>query len=478
MVAVMTAMFLSALDQTIVATALPRIVKDLDGLEHLSWVFTAYMLTSTITVPIYGRLSDLYGRKLFFLISIVIFLVGSALCGLSQNMTELIIFRGLQGIGGGAIMTNAFAIIADLFTPIERGKWQGLMGGVFGLSSVIGPFLGGWMTDHLSWRWNFYINMPLGALALLGIVLWLPKIVHESKEKSLDILGAIYLAMGLTALLLGLVWGGTVYPWGSEQIVLLFGFAFLALSFFVSIERIVKMPILPLELFKEPIFSVSSVLTFFLGVGMFGVISYIPLFAQKVMGITATDSGTVLSPMTLGMIFSSVLSGQILSRTGRYKWMAVLGMIISPIAIFTLSTMDATTSSWGLAARMVAVGVGIGLTMPILNIAVQNAFDRSKTGVVTASVQLFRSIGGTVGVTLLGTVFNDGMARSNGDMAQSLSRVFLVGSVMMVIAFFVSLFLKEIPLKRPEKSTGLEEAGKELAVEEGQSSATGEPSFF
>lgn len=478
MIAVMLGMFLAALDQTIVATALPRIVSDFNALGHLSWVLTAYMLTSTIVVPIYGRLSDLYGRKGFFLASIVIFLVGSALCGAAQDMTQLIIFRALQGIGGGAIMTNAFAIVGDLFTPVERGKWQGIMGGVFGLSSVVGPLLGGWMTDHLSWRWNFYINMPLGVLAMLGIFLWLPKIVHPAKEKSIDIFGSIYLAMGLTALLLALVWGGNTYPWGSEEVVLMFGFAFLALSFFFSIEKMVKMPVLPLDLFKEPVFSVSILMTFFLGMGMFGVISYIPFFAQKVMQITATNSGTLLSPMMVGLICASILSGQILSRTGRYKALAVLGMIISPIAMFSLSTMDADTSSWGLAARMIGVGAGIGFSMPILNIAVQNAFDRSRIGVVTASVQLFRSIGGTVGVTLMGAVFNDGMTRYNGDMAHALQNVFLLSTGVMLVGMLISFFLKELPMRSPEKSHGLEEAGKELAVEEGNAMPQNEPSFF
>lgn len=309
MVAVMMAMFLSALDQTIVSTAMATIVKDFNALEHLSWVFTAYMLTSTISVPIYGRFSDIYGRKGFFLGSIVIFLVGSALCGLSQNMTQLILFRALQGIGGGALMTNAFAIIADLFTPQERGRWQGLMGGVFGLASVFGPLLGGWLTDNVSWRWTFYINMPLGLLALTAIWLLLPKVKSTIKDKTLDYLGAFYLSLGLAALLLGVTWGGNEYPWGSVEILVLLAFAVVTLTFFGSVETYAKNPVLPLGLFKNSTFSITIVLVFLMGMGMFGVISFIPLFAQQVIGVSATNSGVIMFPMMGGMIGASVLGG-------------------------------------------------------------------------------------------------------------------------------------------------------------------------
>lgn len=476
MVAVMMTMFLAALDQTIVSTALPTIVKEFNALEHLSWVFTAYMLASTITVPIYGKLSDLYGRKGFYLASIIIFLAGSALCGLSQNMTQLIIFRAIQGIGGGAMMTNSFAIIADLFTPAERGKWQGLMGGIFGLSSIFGPFIGGWLSDNLSWRWNFYVNMPLGVVAFLGIVFLLPKIKSAVKDKSIDFFGALYLAMGLISLLLALVWGGTQYAWDSEEILLLFGFSLLSLSFFASVESLVKNPILPLNLFKNRVFSISVLITFLTGMGMFGVISYIPLFAQKVIGITATNSGTILFPMMLGMILASAVSGQIISRTKKYKFLAIFGTFVITVAMLWLSTMDASTTQSELILRMVCAGIGLGITMPIFNIAVQNAFDRSKIGVVTASMQLFRSIGGTVGIAIFGGVLNLYMSNHNGDLAGAIGQVFHISIFFIGAAFLISFFLKEIPLQTHEKQRGtLQEAGVELAVDEGNFSAKNEP---
>lgn len=476
MMAVMMTMFLAALDQTIVSTALPIIVKEFNALEHLSWVFTAYMLSSTVTVPIYGKLSDLYGRKGFYLASILIFLTGSALCGLSQNMTQLIIFRAIQGIGGGAMMTSSFAIIADLFTPAERGKWQGLMGGVFGLSSVFGPLIGGWLADNLSWRWDFYVNMPLGVLALLGIIFLLPKIKSSVKDKSIDFFGALYLAMGLISLLLALVWGGTQYAWNSEEILLLFGLSFLSLSFFASVESLVKNPILPLNLFKNRVFSVSILLSFLTAMGVFGVISYIPLFAQKVIGITATDSGTILIPMMAGMIFASVVSGQIISRTKKYKFLAILGTLVVTLSMVWLSTMTAATTQGELMLRMVCTGLGMGLTVPIFNIAVQNAFDHSQIGVVTASTQLFRSIGGTVGIAIFGGILNSYMSAHPEDLAGAIAQVFHIGIFFMATAFVVSFFLKEIPLQTHEKQRGaLQEAGVELAVEEGSFSAKNEP---
>ena len=417
MIGVMLAMFLSALDQTIVATAMPKVVSDLHGLEHLSWVFTSYMLASTVIVPVYGKLSDLYGRKLFILAAIVIFLIGSVLSGFSQNMLQLIIFRAIQGIGGGAIFANAFATIGDLFPPSERGKWMGLFGAVFGLSSVIGPSLGGFLTDTVSWRWNFFINIPIGIVALLVIWFLMPKIKPDIKDRSIDYLGSLFLTLALVSLLLGFVWGGSQYAWGSQQIISLFAFSAVMFVTFGYIEKRVKQPILPLELFKNPIFSVSMMIIFLTGIGMFGSILYVPLFAQLVLGLNATNSGAILTPLMLGIVGGSIVTGQLVSRTGRYKWMAVVGLGIASVAFYFLSRMNAHTSQTDLIIRMIASGVGLGVSFPIFNIAVQNAFDHSKLGVVTASIQLFRSIGGTVGTAVLGGVLISALTKKLGDLS-------------------------------------------------------------
>lgn len=427
MLGVMSAMLLAALDQTIVATAMPRIVQELQGLEHLSWVFTAYLLASTVVVPISGKLSDIYGRKTFYTVSIIIFLIGSILSGLSQSMTQLIIFRAIQGVGAGAIMSNSFTIIGDLFPPIERGKWQGMLGGVFGLASVVGPIVGGWLTDNASWRWAFFINMPVAAIALGLIVFLLPKIASGIKDKSIDFLGSISLTIGLVTLLLGFVWGGNQYAWDSIQIIGLFLTSIVAFVTFGMIERKVKEPILPLSLFKNSIFSVSMLIIFLAGAAMFGAILYIPLFAQIVLGISATNSGTILTPLMLGLIFSSVITGQIISRTGKYKLLTILGLAIVPIALYLLSGMNSHTTQVGLVLGIIFMGIGLGITMPVFTIVVQNAFDHSKLGVVTASTQLFRSIGGTVGVAIMGGILNSSLtsklsALSEDKFMQTLSR--------------------------------------------------------
>lgn len=428
MAGVMMGLLLAALDQTIVATAMPRIVQDLKGLEHLSWVVTAYLLTSTVTVPIYGKLSDIYGRKWFFLGAIFIFMLGSALSGLSQNMTQLIIFRGFQGIGGGALFANAFTIIADLFPPAQRGKWQGIFGGVFGIASVIGPTLGGYLTDHASWRWNFYINIPVGIVALIVVYFLMPNIKSHLKDRSIDYLGAFTLVVGLTSLLLGLVWGGNQYPWSSFQIIGLFLLSGIFLTLFGFVEKYAKEPILPLSLFKNNIFLISVIIIFFTGLGMFGTIVYIPLFAQNVIGVTATNSGVILTPMTLALIVGSITSGQLISRTGRYKFIAIIGLAIVTASIYWLSTMTSQTTQTELVARMIVVGLGLGLTMPIFTIAVQNSFEYSKLGVVTSSTQLFRSLGSTVGVAVMGSILNNTLAHKISDLSsdtfiQNLSRI-------------------------------------------------------
>lgn len=505
MVGVMLAMFLASLDQMIVVTALPRIVRDLNGLEHLSWVVTAYMLSSTIVVPIYGKLSDIYGRKIFILSAILIFLVGSILSGISQNMFQLIVSRAIQGIGGGAIFANAFAIIGDLFPPSERGKWTGLIGGVFGLSSVIGPSLGGYLTDNLSWRWNFFINIPIGIIALIGIYFLMPKIAHEIKDRSIDYAGAIFLSVALLSFLLGLVGIQSGSDFISE--FLFFTTAIVSGIIFIIVEREVSSPILPLDLFENSIFTVSSILVFLTAFSMFGSILFIPLFAQIVLGVSATSSGAILTPMMLSVVGGSIVSGQTISRLGKYKPQTMIGILIVISGLYLLSKMSVSTTQTDLVLRMILVGLGLGLTMPVFTLAVQNAFEHSKLGVVTASSQLFRSLGAVVGVTFLGSLMNlklkdklpgffdqiqniqnvNGSATQNPKFAMifikikeafasSITEIFFIEIFILAFAFIISFFLKEIPLRKTHQE-GFSEVGMELAREEGNIPSKDEPIF-
>jgi EmrB/QacA subfamily drug resistance transporter len=417
MLGALLAILLAALDQTIVATALPKIVEEFQGLEHLSWVFSAYMLTQTVTIPLYGKLSDIYGRRNFYLVGIVIFLIGSALSGQSQNMTQLIFFRAFQGIGAGAIMVNSIALIGDLFTPVERGRWQGLIGAVFGIASIMGPLLGGWLTDTLSWRWIFYINLPLGFLAIAVIGLSLPKIRPEALRHAIDYTGGVAMSIGLVALLLAFVWGGSQYAWNSWQIIGLFVIALLFFTVFTLSERRALEPILPLGLFKNRAMSVSVAVTFLTSFGMFGAIAFIPLYAQSVVGFSATNSGLVLTPLMLGMVISSGAAGQLISRTGKYKVAAILGMALSVLGMYLFTKLAVDTSKTDLVRDMVILGAGLGVSFPIYTIVIQSAFDRSKLGVVTASIQLFRSIGSTVGIAIMGSMMNNALALRLADIS-------------------------------------------------------------
>src|SRR5437016_4031341 len=407
LIGVMLGMLLASLDQTIVGTALPHIVADLGGLEHYAWVVTAYLLASTVTVPIYGKLSDIYGRRVFFIGGMIIFLIGSALAGTSQNMTQLIIYRGIQGLGAGGMMPIALAIIGDIFPPSERGKWQGLFVAVFGFSSIVGPTLGGWITDNWGWRWVFYVNMPVGAIAILTAGFVLPKAVRYVKHK-IDYLGAITLIAGAVPLLLAFSWAGTQYPWGSWQIIGLFIFSAVMLATFIWLETRTAEPIITPQLFKNSIFLVSAIAMFMVSAGMFGAILYLPLFIQGVIGDSATNSGIVLTPMMLGFMFSSLVGGQILSRTGRYKILAICGFIVAALGMFLLSRMVATTAEGEVVRNMIITGLGIGVMMSLFTIVVQNAFPFRQLGEVTATLTFFRSIGSTIGVAVMGTIMING----------------------------------------------------------------------
>ncbi len=416
LIGVILAMLLASLDQTIVSTAMPTIVRELKGLEHFSWVFTAYMLGSTVTVPIYGKLSDMFGRRNLYLLAIIIFLGGSVLCGLSQTMTQLIFFRALQGIGGGAMMVNSFAIIGEVFPPAERGKYQGMIGGVFGLSSIGGPLLGGWITDHTSWRWVFYVNIPIGIIAIIVLSAALPKIAIHLKDKRIDWWGAFFITTTLIPLLLSLVWGGSIYSWGSWQIIGCLLTSIVSLALFISTEFKAPNPILAPGLFRNRVFVVSVCALFLTTMGMFGAIVYIPVFSQGVIGGSATHAGLVMTPMMLSLILASTISGRIISKTGRYKYLAITGTVIITAGLFLFSTINAETINSGLVVRMIILGIGLGSTMPIFTLAVQSAFPVQRLGEVTAGTQLFRNIGGTVGTAVLGGIMNMQLGREMQSM--------------------------------------------------------------
>lgn len=411
MAGVMLALFLASLDQTIVATAMPRIIADLEGFDRFTWVTTAYLVASTTVVPIVGRLTDMYGRKWFYIAGIVVFLLGSVLAGLSQTMTQLIIFRGLQGIGGGTMMASAFIAVGDLFPPEERGKQQGLLGGVFGLSSVIGPTLGGVVTDHLSWHWVFYVNLPLGVPVVGLFIAFFPQSRPSGGRQHLDYLGIAALVLTVVPLLLALSWGGVQYEWGSGQILGLLACAALAAAGFVANESRVTDPIIPLSIFRYPVVSVSLLVVFLTGFGMFGGIIFIPLFFQAVLGASATNSGSFLTPMMLGVVAGGIISGQALSRLGgHYRLQGLTGLAVMAAGVFLLSRMTATTSYGQAVANIVLMGVGLGVTFPVYTLVVQNTVPYRMLGVATSSIQFFRSIGGTLGLAVLGAVMTNRFA--------------------------------------------------------------------
>jgi len=510
--ALMLGMFLAALDQTIVATALPTIAGDLHGLNHLSWVVTAYLLATTISTPLWGKLGDLYGRKSLFQLSVVIFLVGSMLSGLSQNMLELICCRALQGAGAGGLMVGSQAITGDVIPPRQRGRYMGYFGAVFGLSSVLGPLAGGFFTQHLSWRWVFYINVPIGIVTLfiIAAVLHIPV---KKVEHKIDWLGISLLSAGVSAVILLTTWGGSQYAWGSMPIILLGVLGVVILAAFCAVETKAAEPIIPLKLFRGRTFSAASAVGFVIGFAMFGAIVYLPLYLQTVHGASPTVSGLELLPLVAGMLATFVLSGRLVTRTGKYKIYPILGCGVLAVGLYLLSLLGPHSSFGITSVYMVVVGLGVGLVMQVIVVAVQNSVPYSQLGTATSTSTFFRTIGGCFGVSALGEVFNTqllsqlrnhataaqlsllngGSITANpaqinhlptaekllfvGAFSHALQDVFLVAVPFAVAAFLLSFLMKEIPL-RTTAHTSLTESAEPSEVDGSEQSAPTEFAAF
>jgi EmrB/QacA subfamily drug resistance transporter len=483
-------LLLASLDQTIVSTALPTIVGDLGGLSHISWVVTAYLLAITAVTPLYGKLGDLYGRKVVLQGALVLFLVGSALCGLAQGMTELIAFRAVQGLGGGGLMVSAQAAIGDVVAPSRRGRYSGLFGGVFGVSSVAGPLIGGFLTTHVSWRAIFYVNLPLGALAFAVLAVTLPS-VAERRRHQIDYAGTVLLALGLSALILATSLGGNTFDWASPQIVGMGIVCVVSLVALAFVEQRAAEPILPPSLFRNRVFVVCAAVSLVVGFALFGALTYLPLFQQVVRGLSPTESGLQLIPVMAGLLTSSIVSGQIISRTGRYKAWPIAGTAIAALGLWMLSSLNETTSTGTAALHMLVLGLGLGMVMQVLILAVQNSVSYEQLGVATSGATLFRSIGGSLGTAVLGAIFTGRLTHELADklpstggavegginpaqigrlprpihdayisaFTDSLQLVFLVAAAVVLVAFLLSWLIEERPLRATvETGQGLGES--------------------
>jgi EmrB/QacA subfamily drug resistance transporter len=498
------ALLVAALDQTIVGTAEPRIIANLSGFDRYPWVTTAYLLSSTVSVPIFAKLSDIYGRKWFFLAGLIIFVGASALCGASgqlplpiDGMNQLILFRGVQGIGAGILVGLTFTIVGDIFSPAERGRYQGMFGAVWGLASIFGPTLGGWLTDQFSWRAAFYVNLPVGIIAAIAVWLEFPSFHPIGPRRSVDVAGVLTLIGCLVPLLLALTWV-TDYGWGSTRVVSLLGFSTCMLAAFLFAETRAKEPVIPLALFKVKVIGICSIAAFVLGAGMFGIIIYLPLFMQGVMGVSATQSGSLLTPLMLSAVVGSIMAGQFTHRAGKYKLLAVTGSVLIATGMVLFARMDAATLRAEVVRAMIVCGFGLGLIQPVYTLAVQNSAPREHMGAATASTQFFRSIGSTMGVSIFGSVlltiyhgdFNKGIPRGTpaialkpfsnplllaqirpqleagfgrypgglallktllanvkGALVNGIHAIFVAGAVIMCAAILLNIALPEVPLR-------------------------------
>jgi EmrB/QacA subfamily drug resistance transporter len=475
--ALMLVILLASLDQTIVATALPTIVGELGGLQHLSWVVTAYLLASTITGPLYGKFGDLYGRKKTLQVAIVIFLIGSILCGIAQNMPELIAFRAIQGLGAGGLITTTIAVVGDIIPPRDRGRYQGVFGAVFGVSTIIGPLLGGFFVDNLSWRWIFYVNLPVAAVAFVVI----GAVFHtqtERVEHKIDYLGAALLAGGLSAVVLFTSLGGTTFAWGSAESVVLITLGVVLLVAFAFAERRATEPILPLDLFRNRIFTVCAGIGFIIGFALFGSVTYLPVFLQIVKGRSPTSSGLQLTPMMAGLLVTSIISGRLISKYGRYKPFPVAGTAVMTVGMVLLSRLGIHSSSLYTSLSMLVLGLGLGAVMQVLVLAVQNAVDYRNMGVATSGSLLFRQVGGSIGIAIVGAIFANRLSSNLAAslppgvhppttvsptvirnlppamhegyvhaVAAALHPVFVVAATVSALSFFLTWFLREVPLR-------------------------------
>lgn len=490
----MAALFLAALDQTIVATALPTIVGELGGLDYYPWVVTAYLLSATVCTLLYGKVSDIYGRRPVLQSAVLIFLLGSLLAGVAQTMLQLVVFRGIQGMGAAGLMTMTFAVVGDVVSPRERGRYIGLLAGVWAFASVIGPLIGGFLVDHTSWRWVFLINLPVG-IAVLAVISSVLQVPTGHRSHRLDIRGSVLLVCGVTCLMLSLIWGGTDYPWSSPMIIGLGLSGILATVAFLVWEARAPEPILPLRLFRDSSFSLSSLMGFVIGTALFSAVVFLPLFLQVVVGLSATNSGLLLLPLTVGIVSGSVGSGRIISRSGRYRKWPIGGLALATVGMALLSTMQGDTPLTISSLYMVVLGLGVGAVMQVTLLIVQNSVDYAELGIATAAAQFFRQMGGSFGVAVFGSVMNrrlnqelprlipeDALARVGGDVGallnspaviralppevgtgialsveRAIQSIFWWSVPLMFFGFVLACCLKEIPLRETVGSAGTSE---------------------